>query len=937
MLFTRGPGRVCCILLPTFLLLVPSAAPASVYVEPDALVATAAEMDASALKTSLAFADDGTAFAAVSVVSGPNKVIKVYRSLDDGRTWSLWSTLGAYVFAADYIAPTLHLARGTTPRLFLGFIIYSMNGFQVGVAYADPTSASPTWSGQTLTDLGNTIDFFDIGSTADYQADYSVFVVTSRMDGGEMRFKRSADKGVTWGASYVTTLPVFGYQYHYPKMAVGFGGVIHVGWSRSGSPTGGPPKNAEVLYQRALNWAVNGMGDWQSVYLLTHETNGADEYLRAMAASWDDGKALMAIEYFGSGLPSVTLRASYNYGGLWAFSDSSSVADANFPSLVTFPDQGGFGMTAIDLATARHAYATAGYPDPLNMSVPVPYPDAPIESGSTTAPAELQVSRAMGNRLGYLWGKDNPAGTPDSLFFEGDWFRADGFPQLEAGFPMALSSPPVTHPGVAQLDGDAGMEIFFADSTGYLHVLNHDGTELSGWPVYVGQVPVGSGIASGDIDGDGAYELVVGTAAGVVRAYEQDGAVASGYPIDLDTGRSVYVSIGPLWSVPDAWQVVAVSGQEVHAFSFGAEMPGFPLVKPRFVVGPAAIGDLDRDGYAEIVTALEDAVHVDRHDGTSLMTRAFARDPLFGPVSLAECDGDPNGDLEIAVATGTGTVTLMHHTGADLAGWPVSLGAPALTPTLVRLRGYGSTHPMLVVPLVDDTVHLLEMNGTEPPGWPKMVSPGTEIEAPAIADMIGGDPFALVTAPNDSAYTWDVWGFDGIGWPIGLGEPCLLSAASWDLDYDGSLEVVFLTDSYITIMDVHAVPAAEETWRWPMYGNYPERSFCLNCWQPAATGVGGDLRTSARGLMPPAPNPMTRASQIAFAVEPGWRASVEVFDLAGRLVRTLARSAAESGSLTWDGLDERGREMPAGIYMVRLTERNGKESRSATQRLTVVR
>ncbi len=156
---------------------------------------------------------------------GPIKVIKVYRSLDDGRTWSLWSTLGTFVFAADYMAPTLHMARGTNPRLFLGFIIFSMNGFQVRVAYTDPSAETPTWTTQTLTDLGNMIDFFDIGSTADFQTDYSVFVVTSRSDGGEIRFARSANKGVTWNASYVTTIPSFGYEYHLPKMAVGLNGV----------------------------------------------------------------------------------------------------------------------------------------------------------------------------------------------------------------------------------------------------------------------------------------------------------------------------------------------------------------------------------------------------------------------------------------------------------------------------------------------------------------------------------------------------------------------------------------------------------------------------------------------------------------------------------------------------------------------------------------
>ncbi len=935
-LFTRGPGHVCCILLPTFLLLAPSVVQASVYMEPDALVATAREMDASMLKTSLAFADDGTAFAAVSVVSGPNKVIRVYRSLDDGKTWSLWSTLGAYVLAADYLAPTLHMARGANPRLFLGFIIDGISGFQVGVAYTDPSSASPTWSGQTLTDLGNTIDFFDIGSTAEFQTNYSVFVVTSRSDGGEIRFARSGDQGATWGSSYITTLPVLGYQYHLPRMAVGFGGVVHVAWTRSGYPTGGPPKNAEVLYQRALNWAVNGPSDWQSVYLLTHESNGTDEYLTAVAASLDDGKALMSISYLSSPI-STTLRASYNYGATWAYADSMCIAGAKSACLVTVPEQGGYGMTAIDNATQRHGFSTSSHVSPLAMPGLSPYADAPITSGSTTAPADIKTNPAMENQRGYLWGKDNAIGTPDSLFFEGDWFRAEGFPRIEAGFPVALSSPPVTHPGVAELDGDIGMEIFFADSTGYLHVLNHDGTEVSGWPVYVGQVGVGSAVAGGDIDGDGATELVVGTAVGIVRAYDQGGAVMPGYPINLDIGQSVYVSIGPLWSATDAWQVVAVCGQEVHAFSLGSEMPGFPLIKPSFVAGPAAIADVDRDGYAEIVTALADAVHVDRHDGTALMVRSFASDPLFGPVALAECDDDANGDLEIAVSSVTGKVTLMHHTGADLPGWPVSLGAPALTPTPVLLRGYGSTHPMLVVPLVDDTVHLLEMDGSTPPSWPRMVSPGTEIEAPATADMIGADPFALVTAPNDSVYAWDVWGFDAVGWPIGLGEPCFLSAASWDLDNDGSLEVVFLTHSKITVMDVNAAPGAESSWKWPMYGSYPERTFCHDCGQPTAVGVGGDSPAAARGLMPPAPNPLTRASQIAFQLETGWSASVDVLDLAGRRVRTLLRGATGSGTVSWDGLDERGRRAPAGIYMVRLTERNGEESRSSAQKLVVVR
>jgi hypothetical protein len=69
-----------------------------------------------------------------------------------------------------------------------------------------------------------------------------------------------------------------------------------------------------------------------------------------------------------------------------------------------------------------------------------------------------------------------------------------------------------------------------------------------------------------------------------------------------------------------------------------------------------------------------------------------------------------------------------------------------------------------------------------------------------------------------------------------------------------------------------------------------------------------------------APNPMLRGTRISFATRNGepWR--LEVFDLAGRRVREIARgigtgSAAES---RWDGFDNRSRRLPQGVYWIRL-------------------
>ncbi len=52
--------------------------------------------------------------------------------------------------------------------------------------------------------------------------------------------------------------------------------------------------------------------------------------------------------------------------------------------------------------------------------------------------------------------------------------------------------------------------------------------------------------------------------------------------------------------------------------------------------------------------------------------------------------------------------------------------------------------------------------------------------------------------------------------------------------------------------------------------------------------------------------------------EPGYVASIVVFDAAGQPVRYLQRNAycAEAGSFSWDGLGEYNRQLPAGIYIV---------------------
>jgi flagellar hook assembly protein FlgD len=49
-----------------------------------------------------------------------------------------------------------------------------------------------------------------------------------------------------------------------------------------------------------------------------------------------------------------------------------------------------------------------------------------------------------------------------------------------------------------------------------------------------------------------------------------------------------------------------------------------------------------------------------------------------------------------------------------------------------------------------------------------------------------------------------------------------------------------------------------------------------------------------------------------------------VFDLRGRRLCTLVRGEVSQGrhSVIWDGCDDEGRRLPAGVYVARLTARD---------------
>ena len=83
---------------------------------------------------------------------------------------------------------------------------------------------------------------------------------------------------------------------------------------------------------------------------------------------------------------------------------------------------------------------------------------------------------------------------------------------------------------------------------------------------------------------------------------------------------------------------------------------------------------------------------------------------------------------------------------------------------------------------------------------------------------------------------------------------------------------------------------------------------------------GSTAGTPALALVSKTSNPFRGGCELTYSVPRPVEVALRVYNVSGRLVRTLARGTAATGSWTarWDGRDENGRTVSAGIYFARL-------------------
>jgi len=105
----------------------------------------------------------------------------------------------------------------------------------------------------------------------------------------------------------------------------------------------------------------------------------------------------------------------------------------------------------------------------------------------------------------------------------------------------------------------------------------------------------------------------------------------------------------------------------------------------------------------------------------------------------------------------------------------------------------------------------------------------------------------------------------------------------------------------------------------------------------AVSAVGEDPQdrlpaVAAGRLLPAAPNPFNPRTTVRFELARGGRTEIAVHDLMGRRVRILVSADLEAGAhgTSWNGLDQAGRQVASGVYLIVLRGEDYLESRRVT-------
>ena len=507
------------------------------------------------------------------------------------------------------------------------------------------------------------------------------------------------------------------------------------------------------------------------------------------------------------------------------------------------------------------------------------------------------------------------AGTNQTTFYQTNVDIEVNISIDQAGFDASNNYNFKSSPIVFDLNGDGQKEIIVGDEDGVLHGFQSSGDSFQGFPFYASD-KIRSSPAVGDINDDGLNEIAFGTYDGKLYILGNTGDLelmfaASGNIIgspslaDLDNDNDLEIVF-----------VTSVGNDNGDIYAIhhdGSVMDNFPIsLNGKMLVGPA-LGDIENDNIMDIIVcAWDEKIYAFDYLGNMKPGFPFVSTFRFNtPATLVDLDFD--GDLEIIAGNDLGKLHVLHHDGSEMATFD----------TGDDIRGgisVGDINDDGVYEILfsgyDDMVHVWDpLNNVEVQGWPFNMSSNSLTE-PLTADLDGdGDLEIIATKKSGVLYVLHHNGELYNDFPMNVSGLIEATPAIADIDGDSDYEIILPTTLGLKVIDIKSEKGNRDSWKLYRCDNY--RSGHLSIAQVSNIHFN-DIIPNKFFVSHNYPNPFNPMTMVDIHTASKLFLSVRIFDVNGRIVKTLYNQDIDAGfhHFDWDGRDFDGRILPTGVYFL---------------------
>ena len=652
-----------------------------------------------------------------------------------------------------------------------------------------------------------------------------------------------------------------------------------------------PEMNNDQLIERILATADRFIYERNPEYETCNGYNGTDCLGKGMV----DAYKAIGIEI----APNITI-SSTNLIEDADNADSDGVINPgeNFEVIVTLENEEGW-QNATDI------YAVLSSDNEgVTINTPNSFSQAQLNAGNQVE-GSFSISLSDDIALGNIeFNLLTTATGPDNYAFEANLTFDVNVSLHQAGFPVDVAGELISSSAMVDLDEDGQNEIVSSDKAGFVHVFEMDGAE---WDDTV--FPYETGDQNWGSPAIGNTNIIFSSKNGNI--YTVDYVDEDDVNIfDSESFVTATPAIGNIDADEDIEIVFGQYGGDKLLYSIDSvfdQSNGFPVELDEKVQRGVALADFNGNGKDDIVVGTDDEfIHLIHDDGTIAWSYETGGDIRVAPSILELNTGEKiilagSKDDNFYALNSDGTVRFMIETDDDISSEASIVDVEGVGPVIFFASG--------------NMVYAVETDGDFYLDWP-MTAPG-EVTSSIVFSEVNGQDYAIFGDEAGYVHMCTLAGESYPNFPINYGFPFKGTPTIYDTDNDGDLEILIGSTQTLVNIDIKESGSADGYWN-THRSNMQRNGHFISTMD--ALDISDEIINYEFALYNAYPNPFNPTTTIEFEVPYSMDIVLNVYDISGKLVKTLVNDIKNTGkhSVVWDGKNENGKSAANGMYIYKL-------------------